>query len=267
MSNKKSTKLFAAKKKEKNRANNHYNKKYKSVTTIIGQMISLAANLKRLELLLENERAQNCRKNSFRKKIKHNINPVCAEQNILRKELLALLPKETTPIEDGRTGVDYIYFGTKIDQKFSYGALGDNHIKIRVKNRRLINESNWTMIINKENAVELFETPKLEAFVRKNWGLVQKRLIERKLLHTEYAISLKELYELERVTPIKAEMNSEELLSALNEAAARSNHQDSEKTTDQEFEGYAHKNIHTPRANYHREELNNEHTQLAKWKT
>ncbi len=167
------------------------------------------------ELLLEITRAKNCRKHSFRKKMR-NIEPACLEQNTLRALLKEIRPIEMKPIEDPHYGVDYLYNGVTIDQKFSFGALGNNTIKIRVQRRgELMNNSNWTMIINSNWETELFQTKTLAKFVKKNWGLVQKRLIEKKENYTAYAINLNEFYKIERVTPIKTNLNEEELASAL----------------------------------------------------
>jgi hypothetical protein len=122
------------------------------------------------------------------------------------------------PIEDPHYGVDYEYNGVTIDQKFSFGALGENTIKIRVERRgELMNNSNWTMIINSKWETELFETKKLAGFVKRNWGLVQKRLIEKKETYSAYAIKLEEFYTIEGITPIKAELKQEDLILALEE--------------------------------------------------
>jgi hypothetical protein len=170
-----------------------------------------------LELFLEHTRAKNCRKYSFRKKIQQKINPTCMEQNKMRSILLEILPKEMETIEDAHFGVDYIYRGIKIDQKFSFGALGKNTIKIRVKNRRLVNNSDWTMIINNNSELEFFQTQKLESFVKKNWSTVQKRLVEKKKYYSEYSIKLDELYQLEEITPVKANLEKGLLIEGLNQ--------------------------------------------------
>ncbi len=170
-----------------------------------------------LELFLEHTRAKNCRKISFRKKIQQKINPTCMEQNKMRSVLLEMIPKEMEIIEDAHFGVDYLYRGIKIDQKFSFGALGKNTIKIRVKNRRLVNNSDWTMIINKNWELEFFETGKLEEFVRKNWSTVQKRLVEKKKYYAEYSIKLDELYQLEKIEPLKANLEKEMLINGLSQ--------------------------------------------------
>jgi|GEM_PF-1370005 len=166
------------------------------------------------ELFLDLTRAKKCRKASFRKKFR-NIEPACAEQNALRAMLKRILPKEMKAIEDAHFGVDYLYNSTTIDQKFSFGALGENTIKIRVRNRGLMNNSHWTMIINAKWETELFQTKKLASFVKKNWCIVQRRLVEKKNLYSAYAVRLEEFYSLEGVKPIRAQLTQEGILLAL----------------------------------------------------
>jgi hypothetical protein len=166
------------------------------------------AFLPEFEFLIDTSRAKTCRKHSFRKKFfERHIEAACIEQNELRRKLKQELPNEVRHIEDNHFGVDYEYRKIKIDQKFSFGALGKNTIKIRVNNRNLINNSDWTMIINEEHKLEFFPTKKLALFVKKNWGIVQKRLVERKGNYTEYAVKLEELYKLEKLQPIYGEIN------------------------------------------------------------
>jgi|GEM_PF-1732189 len=168
--------------------------------------------LPNLELLLEISRAKKCRKHSFSKKhYDYHLDSACFEQNQLRTHLKKILPIEMKPIEDPHYGIDYSYNQITIDQKFSFGALGENTIKIRVNNRRLTNKSDWTMIINKNETVELFPTKKLALFVKKNWGLVQKRLVGKKRTYFEYAIKLEELYRIENITPLRSELEEKVL--------------------------------------------------------
>jgi hypothetical protein len=177
-------------------------------------MIAFAKKMKLLEELTKEEREKNCRKHSYRKKTR-NIPKACAEQNEIRKKLKQVLPIKAKPIEDNIYGIDFLYNEMSLDQKFSFGALGENPIKIRVKNRRLLNNSDWTMIINKEHEAEFFETSKLASFVKKNWGLVQKRLLEKKEEYSHYAIKLEELYLLEKIEPIKSPIHEQMLEDAL----------------------------------------------------
>jgi len=177
-------------------------------------MLDLPNNALMPDFILEVERAKNCRKASYRKKIK-NVPEACVLQNEIRKEFSQILPKEMLPIEDTEYGIDYIYKGITLDQKFCFGALGDRTIKIRVRNRNLLNKSDWTMIINKDKRIEFFETKKLAIFVKKNWGMVQKRLVQKKEYYSEYAVKLAELYWTEKVTPYETSINEEELFTAM----------------------------------------------------
>ncbi|VVB74997.1 Uncharacterised protein [uncultured archaeon] len=166
------------------------------------------------ELLLDISRAKKCRKASFRKKFQR-IEPACAEQNVIRAMLTRMRPKEMKPIEDPHFGVDYLYNGTTIDQKFSFGALGENTIKVRIQNRELMNNSEWTMIINSKWETEVFETAKLAQFVKKNWCLVQRRLLEKRHTYSAYAVRLEEFYSIEEVQPIRTPLTQDGLYSAL----------------------------------------------------
>ncbi len=160
------------------------------------------------------EKMRNSRKRSFARKARH-INPVCLIQNDMRKKLKQIKPFGMKPIEDNYTGVDYIFNETKIDQKFSFGDLGENAIIIRTKNRRLLNASDWTMIINKNEKIELFETKKLAEFVKRNWGIVQKNLIEKADGHEKYKVQLEEFYKNEHIYPLETEMIQEKLYATL----------------------------------------------------
>lgn len=184
--------------------------------------LSNNAFLPELEVFLEVSRAKNCRKFSFRKKMR-NIEPVCLEQNTIRSILKRALPIETKHVEDNHFGVDYEYKGITLDQKFSFGALGKNTIKIRVTNRSLLNSSDWTMVINKNWELELFQTKKLSQFVRKNWGLVQKRIVERKSDYTAYAVRLDDLYRIENVIPLITTINNENISVLFEQALIESN--------------------------------------------
>jgi len=177
-------------------------------------MFEATANAFLPELLLDLARAKKCRKASFRKKFSR-IEPACAEQNVIRAMLSRMRPKEMRPIEDAHYGVDYLYNGTTIDQKFSFGGLGENTIKIRVLNRELMNNSEWTMIINSKWETEIFETRKLAQFVKKNWCIVQRRLIEKKHTYSAYAVRLEEFYSIEEVQPIRVPLTQEGIYEAL----------------------------------------------------
>jgi len=177
-------------------------------------MYASLSNKKYEQLIQVIDKMMSSRKKSFAKKARH-INPNCLIQNELRKKLIKIKPNNMKPIEDNITGVDYKFGKTKIDQKFSFGDLGENAIIIRTKKRRLLNASDWTLIINKEQKIELFQTRKLAEFVKKNWGIVQKNFIEKTINYEKYKIQLKEFYEKENVIPITTELLENELHSTL----------------------------------------------------
>lgn len=156
------------------------------------------------------------RKKSFRKNL-GRINPNCIRQNSLRSEFKKAIPKNMKHIEDNIYGIDFEYNGITIDQKFSFGDLGNNTIKIRAKNRQLINKSDWTLCINEMGDIELFPTHKLAEFVKKNWGIVAKGRIEQKKDFVTYRINLDDLYRIENVICFKSNINEIEILDTLNE--------------------------------------------------
>jgi hypothetical protein len=186
-----------------------------------------------LENLYEITRAKKCRKVSFRKKVR-SIDPVCVEQNALREYLGKTLPEKIVSVNDSHYGVDFEYRGITLDQKFSFGCLGENTIKIRVKDRKLHNNSDWTMIVNKDWETEFFETRKLALFVKKNWGLVQKRLVEKKLDYSCYAIRLNELYTIEKITPIRSLIEKTNISNTLDELVYYTNSRIMDETIVQE---------------------------------
>lgn len=170
---------------------------------------------KKYEQLIEViEKMRSSRKKSFAKKVRH-LNPNCLIQNELRKKLLEIKPNNMKPIEDNVTGIDYIFGITRIDQKFSFGDLGENAIIIRTRKRRLLNASDWTLIINKNQKIELFQTKKLSDFVKKNWGLVQKNFVEKTKNYEKYKIQLDEFYKKENIIPITTDLLENNLHSTL----------------------------------------------------
>lgn len=156
------------------------------------------------------------RKKSFKKNLS-KINPNCLKQNELRSKLKKIIPKEMKSIEDNVFGVDFEYNGITIDQKFSFGDLGNNFIKIRVKNRKLLNKSNYTMCINKNEEIEIFQTPQLSNFVKKYWGIVQKNRLDEKKDYINYKINLNDFYKLSQTICYKSKFNKNDLEFALYE--------------------------------------------------
>ncbi|MFA7133987.1 MAG: hypothetical protein WC122_03320 [archaeon] len=158
------------------------------------------------------------RKKSYLIKFRQQkINPNCLKQNEIRKEFTKTLPKEMIPFEDSEYGIDYYYNGISIDQKFCFGDLGKNTIKIRVRKKQLLNKSDWTMIINENKEIIFFDTQKLKEFVKKNWSLVQKNFVSKKLNYSEHFIKIKDFCRIEKTELIKTKMNKEEIKNTLKE--------------------------------------------------
>ncbi len=136
------------------------------------------------------------------------LNPNFFKQNKMREELLQILPSEMNPVEDSEFGIDYYYKGISIDQKFCFGELGKDTIKIRVRKKELLNKSNWTMLINENREILFFKTKKLKQFVKHNWGLIQKNFVCKKWNYTEYYVRIKDLCRIEKVKIIEARMDN-----------------------------------------------------------
>lgn len=157
------------------------------------------------------------RKKSFLLKFKNKkINPNCLKQNEIRKNLSKIIPKEMISFEDNEYGIDYYYKGISIDQKFCFGDLGKDTIKIRVREKELLNKSDWTMMINEKEEIMFFKTKKLKEFVKKNWSLVQKNFISNKTSYSktsysEYFVKIQDLCKIEKVNIIKTNMNEKKL--------------------------------------------------------
>ena len=138
-------------------------------------MYASLPNKKYEQLIQVIDKMRSSRKKSFAKKARH-INPNCLIQNELRKKLIKIKPNNMKPIEDNITGVDYKFGKTKIDQKFSFGDLGENAIIIRTK-KKITKRIGLTLIINKEQKLNYSKQENLLNLL-KNWGIVQKILLK-----------------------------------------------------------------------------------------
>ena len=143
------------------------------------------------------------------------INPNCLKQNQMRKELIQTMPKEMTPIEDSEFGIDYYYKGISIDQKFCFGELGRDTIKIRIRKRELLNKSNWTMMINENKEILFFRTKKLRQFVKRNWSIVQRNFVSQKRNYSEHYVRIKDLCRIEKIELIKTTINDDFFLQVM----------------------------------------------------
>ena len=156
-------------------------------------------------------------KNIFNPRFKRKINSNCIIQNNYRNEFKNIIPSIMREVEDNFYGIDYIYKNISFDQKFSFGDLGENVIKIRTQKRRLLNKSDWTIVINKNKELEFFQTKKLEEYVKKNWCIVQKRTIDKKKKYNCNLIYLDEFYNSENFVPIKISIENEQFVQTLND--------------------------------------------------
>jgi len=122
-------------------------------------------------------------------------------QNKYRTLITRIAPVGLKPVHEIGTGVDFVYSSIKIDQKFSFGVLGENKILARVNEhansgeQKLINESNWMMVVHQSGKVDFFETKKMAEFIQRNFGSLQRlnRVISKNP-HVECAVDLEQFY-------------------------------------------------------------------------
>jgi hypothetical protein len=134
-----------------------------------------------------------------------------------------LTPNNFVRAGSERNGVDYkLLFKTHkgiakvtFDFKFSYGESGLRTICPRVERNRLVNSSDWTMVMNRKGIIELFETKHLENFIRTKWGTVSKKNRIEKKDYVMYPISLDTIYMAEGIKPIKCLPTRKSIESAL----------------------------------------------------
>lgn len=127
-------------------------------------------------------------------------------------------------------GVDYLYHynkgkekkSLKLDLKFSFGALGENSIKVRLINRKLFNGADWAIVVGKNKEISFFSIKKLEKYVRENYGSVSGKLVN-KGTHFESMVNLSDFYLRTKTKPINAEMNAISIQKALDKILVEEN--------------------------------------------
>jgi hypothetical protein len=166
----------------------------------------------------------------FQKKPKkNNINlpQAVKKQNFLRREFSrnVLDIKSLRPIRSVSTGIDYQYtfkIGGKVhkvtlDMKFSFGMLGEHTISARIgANRKLINDANWVMAVNKKGNLELFKMSDLAEYINKNWGSINKNKMIHKVGYSIVPINLENFYAASGISPIVFSGDSYSIRSMLN---------------------------------------------------
>ncbi|MCX6804371.1 MAG: hypothetical protein NTY48_07455 [Candidatus Diapherotrites archaeon] len=121
------------------------------------------------------------------------------------------------------TGVDYFFYQgygknrqkIKIDFKFGFGALGENVIKVRIAERKLINKSNLVMAVDSSGKIHIFPTKALSEYVRRCWGRISKKHFINKGAYTEYPISLADLYLQTGIRPATVKMKEQAIKEGL----------------------------------------------------
>jgi len=145
-------------------------------------------------------------------------------QNQLRGKFNSMIKQlSLTPTREIGTGIDYLhnfFMGKKrktirIDLKFSFGDLGEHVIKVRARNRKLINESEWIFAIDRESQIHIFPTKSLKQYVHANWENLSRKLVINKGSYQEMLVSLFDLYAKLGVKPIIAGLNTKEIIEAL----------------------------------------------------
>lgn len=153
-------------------------------------------------------------------------------QNSMRREFYNIrMSSALKPVKEIGSGVDFIHWFTRkgkkhelrIDLKFSFGALGENDIKVRVSKdaKRLLNNSDWVLALDRNRDMIVFPTAKLAEYVTKCWGTVSKARREEKWAYASYGINLAHFFAQMGVNPITAKMNPYGLEKALQQMRAQ----------------------------------------------
>lgn len=139
------------------------------------------------------------------------------DQNKLRELLARVRPRSLKPVNEVGTGVDYIFSGIKFDRNFSFGMFGQGNIVVRVRNGELLNQSNWIMSVSRNGEIEFYKTSRLNNYIKRNIGSVQKNIIAVEEGYSKSVINLKEFFADEGVNPIKCKLTYKSVLDALKE--------------------------------------------------
>jgi len=141
----------------------------------------------------------------------HQTNPPQTEQEKIKilNFVDSLLPRSMKPINDQYEGIDYKFFDTTFDRKFGWGEKGKNTIRIRILDGKLINSSDYTMVIHSDR-IEFFPTQKIHDYVIKNPNKVEanrginprRAKKSGQILYFHSVISLEDLYKQGKIAPV-----------------------------------------------------------------
>ncbi|MEI7961627.1 MAG: hypothetical protein WCI04_04805 [archaeon] len=126
-------------------------------------------------------------------KIKSQNNAHFKIQNELRKLLEKIRPRSMKPVHEVGTGTDYIFAGKRIDFKFCFGELGENTIKVRMRENELLNNSDWSMICNQKGETLIINTSKIRDYVKMNASLMKKNVLLIKDTYTVHKLNLSKM--------------------------------------------------------------------------
>ncbi|MFA5931364.1 MAG: hypothetical protein WC821_03560 [archaeon] len=155
---------------------------------------------------------------------KVNLHQDVIKQNHLRGRFNSMIKQlSLKPTREIGTGVDYLHTffigkqrkSMKIDLKFAFGLLGDGVIKIRVRERKLINEADWVFAIDRNNQAHIFQTSALRQYVNSAWGSISKTNVINKGSYSELPVNLVSLYSTLGVKPIISPLTTEGLAQAI----------------------------------------------------
>jgi hypothetical protein len=82
-------------------------------------------------------------------------------------------------------------------------------------NRKLINESDWILAINRNRQAQFFPKRALANYVTMHWGSISKYRQINKGSYIELPVNLLEFYSKMNVTPINTKLETREILQAL----------------------------------------------------
>lgn len=159
----------------------------------------------------------------------NRINGVKLDANVISQNRLRARMKTISkalglkPVKEIGTGVDYkaiikrgkIKKGITLDLKFSFGAMGEGVIAIRIKNKRLINNANYAFAIGRNNQLHVFKMGKLEQFVKQHFGKLPASQKVDRGNHDVYPLNLSEFYKTMKINPIIVPFNSQGVNTAL----------------------------------------------------
>lgn len=119
----------------------------------------------------------------------------------------SLMPIQTRSVRDTRTGIDYKLFDTTIDRKFGFYDKAEDSIKVRIKDGKLINSSDYTLVMHKDR-LEIFPTQRIRDYINKHPKRIQfdsdlpkRRKRNGEVLFEQARVTLSDVFKQEKCVP------------------------------------------------------------------